>query len=193
MSEPRPNDDVTQVLTELTGGDKSAAARLLDVFYDELRALAGHCFQGMPAVHTLQPTALVHEAFVRITDRTGFEFKDRSHFFAVYATVMRRVLADHARNRRAQKRGRDWDRVALTNIPTPAGGDEIDVLDLDEALERLAERSPRQARIVEYRFFSGMTVEEVGRVLGISRSTVEDDWRMARAWLSVQLTEAGDA
>ncbi len=106
---------------------------------------------------------------VRITDRTSFEFKDRSHFFALCATIMRRILADHARTRLAQKRGRDWGHVALTNVPTPSGGDEIDVLDLDDALGRLGERSPRQARIVEYRFFSGMTVDEVAGVLQRSR------------------------
>ena len=191
MSEPRPHD-VTRVLAEVTGGDESAAARLMEVVYDELRALAGGCFRGQPAAHTLQPTALVHEAFIRVTKRSGLEFKDRAHFFALCATVMRRILSDHARKRRARKRGGDRGRVSLTNIQTPSGRDEIDVLALDEALARLAERSQRQARIVEYRFFSGMTVEEVARVLEVSVSTVEEDWRMARAWLSVQLSEAGE-
>ena len=192
MNEPRPQD-VTQALLDLTGGDDSAAARLMEVVYDELRALAGNCFRGQRAAHTLQPTALVHEAFVRISNRGSFEFKDRAHFFAVCATIMRRILADHARTRRAKKRGGDWGRVTLANVQAPSGGDEIDVLDLDDALTRLARHSRRQARIVEYRFFSGMSVEEVAGTIGVSVSTVEEGWRMARAWLSVQLTEAGEA
>ena len=180
-------EDLTQVLAALTDGDESAAARLMDIVYDELRALAGGFFRGQPAGHTLQPTALVHEAFVRITDRTGLQFKDRAHFFALCATVMRGILADYARKRRAAKRGGDWDRLTLAAVETPSGGDELDVLALDEALAELSSLHDRQARIVEYRFFSGMTVEDVAQVLGVSVSTVEADWRMARAWLGVRL------
>ncbi len=180
--------DVTQVLAELTGGDDTAAAQLMALVYEELRALAGAAFRGQPACHTLQPTALVHEAFVRITGRSGVQFKDRAHFFAVCAAVMRSILADYARKRRALKRGGDGNRVSLSGIETPSGTDEIDVLALDEALGRLAALNERQARIVECRCFSGMTVEEVARVLDVSVSTVEADWRMARAWLGVELS-----
>jgi RNA polymerase sigma factor (TIGR02999 family) len=182
--------EVTQVLREMTGGDETAAARVMDLVYEQLRALAGSYFRGQPAGHTLQPTALVHEAFVRLSERTGVQWRDRAHFLAVAAVAMRGILADHARKRRALKRGGNRRRVALSRVETPAGTDEVDMLALDEALGRLAELSARQAAIVEYRFFSGMTVEEVGRVLGVSRSTVEDDWRMARAWLSAQLAAA---
>ena len=180
---------MTQILAEATGGDRTAAARLMEMVYEELRALAGAAFRGQPAAHTLQPTALVHEAFVRITDRTGVHFKDRAHFFAVCAAVMRSILADYARRRGARKRGGDRERVALSGIETPSGTEEIDVFALDEALGRLAELSERQARIVEYRFFTGMTVEQVARVMNVSVSTVEADWRMARAWLSVELSK----
>jgi RNA polymerase sigma factor (TIGR02999 family) len=188
---PAPaRQDVTQALAALTDGDDDAAAQLMDLIYEELRSLAGSYFRGQPGAHTLQPTALVHEAFVKVTDRTGLRFNDRAHFFAICAVTMRGILADHARRRRAAKHGGDRERVSLENVGTPArrdGVDEIDALALDEALTELAARSERQARIVEYRFFAGMTVDEITRVLGVSRSTVEEDWRMARAWLTVQL------
>jgi len=182
-------DDITQVLAEVTGGDRAAAARLIDLVYEELRALAGSYFRGRAAAHTLQPTALVHEAFVKLVDRTGLEFKDRDHFFAVSAVVMRGILADYARRRQTAKRGGGWKRLTLSDADMPARGDDIDVLALDEALTRLAALSPRQARIVEYRFFSGMTVDTIGSVLGVSKSTVEEDWRMARAWLKVEIAK----
>ncbi len=186
MSRP-PYEVASEAVAVLTGGDVSAAARLMDVVYEELRALAGGYFRDRRGADTLQPTALVHEAFLRVAERTGAEYEDRSHFAAVCAVAMRGILADHARRRRASKRGGDWKRISLTGVATPVGGDVIDTLDLDEALTELAECSERQARIVEYRYFSGMTVDEVGRVLGVSRSTVEQDWRMARAWLIVKL------
>ncbi len=184
-----PRADVTEALAALSGGDASDAARLMDLIYDELRVLAGSYFRGQPAAQTLQPTALVHEAFLKMAERTGARYEDRAHFFAVCAVAMRGILADHARRRRASKRGGDRERVPLSGIETPGGGPgaEIDALALDEALDALAERSARHARIVEYRFFSGMTVDEVAQVLGVSRSTVEEDWRLARAWLSVRL------
>jgi len=181
---------VTRALAELTGGDESAAARLMDLVYDELRALAGSYFADQPAAHTLQPTALVHEAFVKVTERTGLHFNDRAHFFAICAVAMRGILADYARRRRAAKRGGDWERVRLESVGTPAGTPDVDALALDEALDELATRSERQARIVEYRFFGGMTEAQIARVLGISRSTVQEDWRMARAWLLVQMQRA---
>jgi len=190
-SEPR--QDVTEALAALTGGDASAAAQLMDVVYDELRGLAEGYFRGQHPAQTLQPTALVHEAFLKVASRTGARYEDRSHFCAICAVAMRGILADHARRRMAAKRGggADWQRVSLEEGGTPAGGNELDALALDEALTMLEARSERQARIVEYRFFGGMTVEEVATVLGVSRSTVEDDWRIARAWLTVQLGGMG--
>jgi RNA polymerase sigma-70 factor (ECF subfamily) len=183
--------EVTRVLEEMAGGDEFAAGRLMDLVYDQLRALAGAYFRGQPAGHTLQPTALVHEAFVKLAERTGVHWEDRTHFLAVAAVAMRGILADYARKRRAQKRGGDRRRVTLADVETPGGCGEVDVLALDDALERLAELNHRQAAIVEYRFFSGLTVEEIARTLGVSVWTVEEDWRMARAWLSVQLEAAG--
>ena len=181
--------DATQILAELRSGDDSAWSRLLELVYPELRARAGGYFRGQPASHTLQPTALVHEAFLRMVDQTGVEWHDRAHFLAACAVTMRRILTDHARRRRAAKRGGAWQRVALTNVVTPSVPDEIDVLALNEALDTLATLDERQSRIIEYRFFAGMTIPEVAHVLGVSTTTVDDDWAMARAWLSARLSE----
>lgn len=172
-------------------GDDSAWSRLMELVYPELRALAGSYFRGQPLSHTLQPTALVHEAFLRLVDQTDVEWHDRAHFLAACAVTMRRILTDHARRRRAAKRGGDWQRVTLGNVATPSVGDEIDVLALEEALDTLATLNERQSRIIECRFFAGMTIPEVAHVLGVSTTTVDDDWAMARAWLSVQLSESG--
>jgi len=179
---------VTLLLEAIRAGEPDAAARLLELVYSELRALAAHCFRGQPASHTLQPTALAHEAFLRLVQRTEVQWEDRAHFFAVCATAMRGILADHARKRRAAKRGGDWQRVSLS-AATPAAGDEVDAVVLDDALTALAAQNERQARIVELRFFAGLTIEEVGAVLGVSKRTVDDDWAMARAWLSARLSE----
>jgi RNA polymerase sigma factor (TIGR02999 family) len=181
------DQNATEILAQAAGGDDSAAARLLPLVYDELRALAQSFFQLERPDHTLEPTALVHEAFMRLVDQTRVEWKSRAHFFAVAATAMRRILADHARRHRALKRGGDQKRVPLTNVPTPSGGSLIDLVDLDDALERLAALDQRQYRIVELRFFGGLTVEQVAGVLGVSKTTVENEWRMVRAWLSAEL------
>ena len=160
----------------------------MDTVYEELRAIAGGYFRNHPGPHTLQPTALVHEAFLRVAEKTGTRFENNAHFAAVCAVVMRGILVDHIRRRRAHKRGGDWQRVSLTELANPRGDEPLDVLALDEALIELGERSARQVRIVECRYFAGMTVEEVAHVLGVSRSTVEEDWRMARAWLIVRMS-----
>jgi RNA polymerase sigma factor (TIGR02999 family) len=173
----------------LRAGQRGATDRLMELVYDQLRAMAGRFFRKQPPGHTLQPTALVHETFARLLDQSTFDFKDRAHFLAVCAVAMRSILADHARRKRAAKRGGDWKRVDLSNVVTPSVQDRIDVLSLDEALAKLTRLSERQARIVEYRFFSGMTIPEVAEVLDLSTTTVEDDWRMARAWLAAQLAE----
>lgn len=185
---PQP-DDATQVLTELGRGDASAAQRLLPLVYDELRALAGGYLRRQPANHTLQPTALVHEAFVRLVDQTSVEWNDRAHFFAVAATAMRQILTDHARRRRAAKRGGNLQRVTLDAAVTPRAEAQIDLVALDDALSQLVALDERKHRVVVMRFFGGLAVEDVARVLGVSKTTVESDWRAARAWLSVRLTE----
>jgi RNA polymerase sigma factor (TIGR02999 family) len=184
---PGGPDDVTQLLQQVRGGDPAATARLMEVVYDELRTLAGQCFRGQPECNTLQPTALVHEVFLRLTRRTDIAWEDRAHFFAVCATAMRGILADYARRRAAAKRGGNWTRIALSGLV--ASGGDPDVIALDEALTRLAAINERQSRVVEYRFFSGLTIEEVACVLGVSKRTVDDDWAMARSWLCVQLGE----
>ena len=185
--------ETTRILSELRDGDPSAADRLMTVVYDRLRNLAGAAFRDQRADHTLQPTALVHEVFVRLVEPGRVEWNDRTHFFAVAARAMRMVLADHARRRGAAKRGGDRARVALEDFSAEGEPPLLDLVDLDAALERLNELEPRHARIVELRFLSGLTVEEVATVLELSRTTVESDWRMARAWLARQLENPGDA
>jgi RNA polymerase sigma-70 factor (ECF subfamily) len=187
MSGERRQEDVTAMLAQAAEGDESAVARLLPKVYDELRALAQSYFHLERPDHTLQPTALVHEAFVRLIDQTRVEWKSHAHFLAVASTAMRRILADHARRHRAAKRGGDRKRVPLTNLPTPSGGSLVDLIELDDALAKLATLDQRQYRLVELRFFGGLTVEQVAEVLGVSKTTVESEWRMVRAWLSNEL------
>ena len=185
-------DDVTQMLTRAARGEESAAANLLPLVYDNLRALAGSYFQVERSDHTLQPTALVHEAYVKLVGSEQTDWKDRAHFFAVAASAMRQILADHARRKKAAKRGGGQHRVTLTGLKTPPDLEtQIDLIALDEALASLAAAYPDQARIVELRFLAGLSVDEVAHVLGVSESTVERKWRMARAWLRRGLS--GDA
>jgi RNA polymerase sigma-70 factor, ECF subfamily len=189
------NGAVTQVLAEVAAGSDSAAARLLPLVYDELRALARNHFRRQRSDHTLEPTALVHEAFLRLVGGEAGKLRDRAHFFAVAATAMRQILIDHARRRQAAKRGGELQRVALDAAAPPAddaalsvGG--VDVLTLEDALQKLAERDPRKARVVELRVYGGLTCEQAAEVLGVSPKTVEGDWYMARAWLRSALSEA---
>jgi len=177
----------TQLVTQLEQGDPSAAAELVPLVYSELRSLAAAILRQENRGHTLDPTALVHEAFLKLVDQTRVQWKGRAHFFAVCAQAMRRILVDHARGKHRQKRG--GGRVRLTLKPDLAlspSRDE-DVLALDEALEKLTRLDPRQARIVELRFFGGLNVSEVADVLGVSKRTVESDWTMVRAWLRREL------
>ena len=183
-----PPLDATQILNAISTGDTTAAERLLPLVYEELRALAGSRFRGQPSDHTLQPTALVHEAFLRLIDQNSVQWQSRAHFVAVAATAMRQILADHARRKRTDKRGGGMARVGLDGVGDGAGG-ELDILALDDALTRLAALDPRRHRVVELRYFGGLSVEEVAALLSVSVSTVESDWRSARAWLSVQLGE----
>ena len=179
--------EATGILSQLTEGDASAAASLMPLVYGELRALAQSYFQLERPDHTLEPTGLVHEAFVRLIDQTRVKWRSRAHFFAVAATAMRRILADHARRHRAAKRGAGQKRVPLTTLPTPSGGSLVVLVDLDDVLERLASLDARQYKIVELRFFGGLTVAQVAEVLSVSKTTVESEWRMVRAWLSAEL------
>ena len=171
-----------------------AAAHLMELVYAELRGLAGSYLRQQRHDHTLQPTALVHEAFIKLVQSPGAKFNDRAHFFAVAATAMRQILMDHARWKRAAKRGGearnvgqpdDWDRVTLAGVDS--GSREMDLVALDDVLSELAKHNERMYRVVELRFFGGLEVEDVARLLGVSKSTVEGDWRAARAWLGVKL------
>lgn len=190
MSEP-DLDQVTRHLQELRGGDDSAAERLMPVVYAELRRMAGNLFRNQRASHTLQPTGLVHEAYLRLV-RGGERYEGRGHFLRVAAVAMRQLLVDYARERQRDKRGGDRDRVLLTpDAAQTDGGLELDLLALNEALTELAALDERQAKVVELRFLAGLTLEETAEALGVSERTVGYDWRMARYWLEKRLT-AGD-
>ena len=191
-SSPAEGEDaspVTRLLRRISGGDEAARNELLPLVYDELRALAGAFFRTEREGHTLQPTAIVHEAWLRLAGSPA-GFASRRHFMAIAGTTMRRVLVDHARARGADKRGSDWARVTLDgrrDAGREDAGLDADVLSVHEALERLAALDPRQARIVEMRWFGGLTVPEVAEELGLVPRTVEKDWTMARAWLAREL------
>ncbi len=188
MAEHGPAE-VTRILAELAGGDRASVSRLFSLVYDELRAVAGSYFRRQPADHTLQPTALVHEAYMRLVDQTQEGWQDRAHFLAVAAKAMRRILINHAHKRAAAKRGGDSKRLTLVEELTPADSREIDLIALDEALTKLAELSERMVQVVELRYFGGMTMQEIAHTLGVSRRTVQSDWEVARAWLSRELSD----
>ena len=178
---------LTRILRELDLGDPRQAEELLAIVYDELRQLARRQFRGERAGHTLQPTALVHEAYLRLAKDSDARWESRAHFFGTAARAMRQILVDHARRRSAGKRGGGAERVTLdTSVP---GEDALaaDVLDLHDALERLASNDPDLARLVELRFFAGLTLDETADALGVSRRKVAKDWSVARLWLQREL------
>jgi RNA polymerase sigma factor (TIGR02999 family) len=178
---------VTRLLREARAGDRAALDELLPLVYRELRQIAArHLAQERPG-HTLQATALVHEAYLRLIDQHSVDWRNRAHFFSIAAEMMRRVLVNHAVGRRAQKRGAGETLLSLDEVVSFANRQDVDLILLDEALGRLAELDPLQARIVEMRFFAGLTVEEVAEVLGVSDSEVKREWRSAKAWLTAQL------
>jgi len=179
----------TSELNAHSAGDPNAASRLLPLVYDQLRALAGRYMKRERPDHTLQPTALVHEAYLRLIDGDRVDLNGKTHFFALAASQMRRILADHARARNAAKRGGKTRRVSLHDGAGFKEDGVVDMLVLDEALERLGRESPRQSRVVELRYFGGLSVEETARTLGVSASTVKGDWRVARAWLARELSD----
>lgn len=178
----------TILLTQAQGGDASAAERLAPQIYEELRRLAAIYLRGERPDHTLQPTALVHEAYLRLIDASRVDWRDRAHFFRTAARAMRRVLVDHARARGAEKRAGARQRITLAGVDPELAGPDFELLALDELLERLAVLHERHAQVVELRFFGGLTIAETAAALGVSETTVEDDWAMARAWLQRQLT-----
>ena len=183
-------DDVTQLLAAVAAGDTSAVDSLLPIVYAELRRRAGSLMRRERADHTLQPTALVHEVFLQLVNQDRVEWQGRAHFFAVSSQLMRRILVDHARSRGRDKRGGGAPRISLDEGLGLTVHRDADVVAVDEALKRLAEVDERQARIVEMRFFGGLSVEEVAAVMGVSKRTVEGEWTMIKAWLRRELTES---
>ncbi len=182
--------EITQMLQAVRDGDEAALARLYGLVYDELRRLAQRQLNRLRG-GTLQTTEVVHEAYLRLCDRTPLGVSDRVHFYAISARAMRQVLIDRFRSRRAAKRGGNERPISLEEGQVPVEDRGQTLLDLDEALERLAKLNPRLARVVELKFFGGMTGEEIGTVLEVSPRTVRSDWRKAKAWLSQELASAG--
>ncbi len=183
MIAPIPREAVTRILLDGSTGDRDAAQRLMPVVYEELRELARQYLQRERRDHTLQATALVHEAYLRLVDQAETTWRDRARFFAVAAGVMRRILVDYARSHCAKKRGGGLEKLQLNEDVVPSPERDVDLVALDEALKNLSGFDPRQSQIVELRFFGGLTVEDVAEVLEISPRTVKREWRLARAWL----------
>ena len=179
--------ETTQLLRAWAGGDRAALERLTPRVYDELRRIAGHFMRNERPGRTIQTTALVHEAYLKLIDVTNVDWQHRAHFFAISAQIMRRILLDRARRRVAGKRGGATPRVNLDEIPDVGSGRARELIALDDALNALAEMDPRKARVIELRFFSGLSVEETAEVLKVSPETVLRDWRLARAWLLSEL------
>ena len=180
--------NVTGLLQQWRGGDEAALQQLIPLVQEELHRIAARCMRGERAGHSLQATALVNEAYVRLVDAQQVNWQDRTHFLAIAARLMRRVLVDHARARLYEKRGGGAKKVTL--VEGLGGSDErpYDLVALDEALETLGKINARRSRVVEMRFFGGLTVEETAQVLGVSTDTVSRDWKLARAWLFRELS-----
>ena len=173
------------------GGDKAALDSLMPLVYTELRRIANHYLQGERSDHTLQSTALVHEAYVRMTQQVLPQWQNRAHFFAVAAQLMRQILVDYARSHRTSKRGGDVFKLALEDAEEQPKVLDVDIVALDEALKSLATMDAQQSRVVELKFFGGLSLEETAEVMGVSASTVKRDWTTARAWLFRELNRSG--
>jgi RNA polymerase sigma factor (TIGR02999 family) len=181
-------ENVTELLITWGNGDRAALDRLIPLVYDELRKQAANYLRRERPGHTLQTTALIHEAYLRLVDQRNVHWQNRAHFFGIAAQLMRRILVDHARSRGRSKRGGSQIRVSLDEKLAFTRGRDLDLVALDEALTRLAGLDPQQSRIVELRFFSGLSVEETAAVLGISPATVKRDWSVAKAWLHREIS-----
>ncbi len=180
-------EHTTRSLMRLAQGETSAAEQLMPLVYDELRALAGSYMRGERAGHTLQATALVNEAYIRLLDIARVDWQSKNHFFAMAARQMRRVLVDHANARNAQKRGGGVRPLELEEDSVVSTDDPLALIALDRALDSLADVNPRHARVAELRLFAGMTMDEIAHVVGVTDRTVKSDWRFARVWLMQQL------
>jgi RNA polymerase sigma factor (TIGR02999 family) len=182
--------ETTQLLRDWASGDQGALERLTPRVYDELRRMAGHFMRNERPGRTFQTTALVHEAYLKLVDVTNVDWQHRAHFFAISAQIMRHILLDHARRRVAGKRGGSSPHVTLDAAGDIASGSARELILLDDALNALQKVDPRKARIIELRFFAGLSVEETAEVLGISTVTVKRDWKLARAWLLAELSDS---
>lgn len=201
MSETRAGGDVTKLLLKWRGGDEAALALLLPLVYDELRALARRHLRGERSSHTLQKTALVHEAFLRMVDQRQVDWQSRAQFIGIASQMMRRVLVDHARKRSAAKRGSGAAHLDLATVfpddddgaaaPAAAAAD-VDVAAVHEALERLEVLDAQQGKLVELRFFGGLSIQEAAEVMGVSPATAKREWAVARAWLQRELVAGED-
>lgn len=180
--------DATELLSDLSGGDGRAADILLPLVYDELRQIAQTYISREPADQTLEPTALVHEAYLKLVDQTRVDWQGRTHFKAVAAQAMCRLLVDHARSRNRRKRGGGWRRISLYDAYQLSERNDLDALSLQEALDKMRGLDGRQAEVVELRLFGGLSNEEAARILGVSTRTVERDWKMGQAWLRRELS-----
>ena len=179
--------NITQLLNDYQGGKKDALDELFPLVYGELRKLAANRLRGERSDHTLQPTALVHEAYLRLVEQHSADWQNRAHFFGLAAEMMRRILVNHAVKNNAEKRFGNRTRLVLDEIVDFTNGADVNLILLDEALNKLAEFDPKQAKIVELKFFGGLTNEEIAEVTGVSDSTVKREWRIAKAWLHEQL------
>jgi RNA polymerase sigma factor (TIGR02999 family) len=179
---------ITQLLIAWSDGRREVMEDLLSLVYGELRRLASGYIRKEPAEHRLEPTELVHEAYMRLIDQRKVHWRNRAHFYAISAQIMRRILVDHARTRAAGKRGAGWEHVPLVEDQLPSGAGDVDLVALDLALERLADIDPQQARIVELRYFGGLTIDEVAEVIRMSPATVVREWTVAKAWLRAELS-----
>ena len=187
--EQKGTPNITELLRDWGDGDARAMDELLPLIYDELHRRAAGYLRRERQNHTLQTTALVHEAYLKLVDQKNVEWKDRGHFFAVAAQAMRRILVDHAKHRHREKRGGAAENIPLDDISVAAAeGENLDIMALDEALTRLAEFDPDQERLVELRYFGGLSLEETADTMGVSRATAAREWQLAKAWLHRELT-----
>jgi RNA polymerase sigma factor (TIGR02999 family) len=185
-----PRSDVTRLLKDWSNGRQEVLDQLLPQIYAELRRLASSYLRRERPDHTLQATALVHEAFIKLVDQRAVRWQNRAHFFGIAAQAMRRILVDHARAHSAEKRGSGERAVSLDEAVALVGAPSVDLLALDEALTRLATIDPQQSRVVELRFFGGLTIEETAEVMDVSPATVGREWTLAKAWLYAELTRS---
>ena len=182
-----PTENITQLFKDAQAGKRRSLDEFLPLVYDELKRIAAYKLAAERSNHTLQATALLHEAYLRLIDQHSVNWQNRAHFFAIASEMMRRILVNHAEGHNAKKRGDGQTMISLDDVDI-AADNEVDLIFLDNALKELAEFDPVQSRIVELKFFGGLTNEEAAEVMGVSDSTIKREWRMARAWLTTKLT-----